>query len=113
MHVTIADVSIDAPIVHKYFHNLVNLFFKILPMRESGEETLGKYMENLRDELLGCRNLMSAMNNDAMFLSLIFNLQYMIDNPSIPVSEVRSKVFQAISVCNKLKERYSDEEVSS
>lgn len=112
MIVTVADVSLDAPVVQKYFHNLVNLFFKILPMRESGEETLFQYMENLRDELLGCHNLITVLNGDSMFLSLVFNLQYLIDNPSISVAEVKSKVFQAISICNKLAERYADKGVS-
>ena len=108
---TTSGVQVDAQMIQNYFHNLVNLFFKILPMREHEEETLCQYMCNLRDELLGCKELIAALENDALFASLIFNLQYMIDRPDIPVAEVRSKVFQSISTCNKLKCRYDNKEV--
>ena len=99
---------IDDISVQKYFHNLVNLFFKILPMRESNESSLIVYMENLRDELLGCQELLPVIKSDPRFLSLVFTLQWMIDRPQCPVSVVRGKVFRSISICKKIEESFAE-----
>lgn len=40
-------------LVGNYFSNLVDLFFKILPLWENREKTLPIYMETLLDELIG------------------------------------------------------------
>ena len=56
---------------------------------------------------LGCRALVVAIHEDSLFLSLISILQYLIDHPESDVAFVRREVFRAISICNKLKERYA------
>lgn len=99
---------IDHNILYNYFRNLVNLFFKILPIREANEDSLTTYMQSLQAELLGCKNLVSAINNDASYLTLLSILQYLIDNPECSVKEVKREVFRAISICNKLKSRYAE-----
>lgn len=100
-------VPMDAVILENYFRTLINLFFKILPIWESGESSLETYMKSLQAELLGCKELIEAIHNDPLFLSLISILQYLIDNPSLKVSTVKREVFRAISICNKLKARYA------
>lgn len=104
---TTASMPIDAEILHKYFKNLVNHFFKILPMREENEESLITYMQSLQAELLGCKGLISAIQNDASYLTLLSILQYLIDNPECTVREVKREVFRAISICNKLQAIYA------
>lgn len=99
---------IDREILYNYFRNLVNLFFKILPIREANEDSLTTYMQSLQAELLGCKNLVSAINNDASYLTLLAILQYLIDNPECSVKEVKREVFRAISICNKLKVQYAE-----
>ena len=99
---------IDREILYNYFRNLVNLFFKILPIREANEESLTTYMQSLQAELLGCKNLVNAINNDASYLTLLAILQYLIDNPDCSVKEVKREVFRAISICNKLKAQYAE-----
>ena len=100
-------VPMDATILANYFRSLVNLFFKILPIWESGEGSLETYMKSLQAELLGCKELIEAIHNDPLFLSLISILQYLIDNPSMGATAVKREVFRAISICNKLKARYA------
>lgn len=95
-------------VVCNYFGALVNQFFKILPMRESNEESLLVYMESLRDELIGCKELIVGMDNNPFFLSLINILQFMIKNPNCPVGTTKREVFKAISICNKLKAQFSE-----
>ncbi len=97
----------DAAVLDNYFRSLVNLFFKILPLKESGERSLETYMRSFQAELLGCGALVEAIHGDPMFLSLVAILQYLIDTPDCEVSFVRREVFRAISICNKLKERYA------
>lgn len=103
---TVAGVEITDEILNKYFNNLVNLFFKILPMKEKEEETLDVYLRTLQVELLGCKNLIIVLNNDSRILSLVSILQYLIDYPECSVPDVRREVFHAISICNKMKSLY-------
>lgn len=118
---TTAGMPIDTEVLQNYFRTLVNRFFKILPIREQAEtlsdgesistndeaeESLITYMRSLQAELLGCRELVNAIQKDASYLTLISILQYLIDHPKSTVKEVRREVFRAISICNKLKAEY-------
>lgn len=100
--------EINAELLRNYFHALVNCIFKILPMKESNEDSLEVYMKSLQSEMSGCERLIEAINNDAMFLSLLSILQYQIDNPDCPINETRREVFRAIAICNKLKAKFSE-----
>lgn len=104
---TVTGVDIDGAVIQNYFRNLVNLFFKILPMREDNEPSVVTYMESLQGELLGCKALIEAINNDSSFLSLVAILQFLIDNQDASHRRVRREVFRAISICNKLAAKYS------
>lgn len=104
---TSAGIQMDAAVLGNYFRTLINLFFKILPLKESKERSLETYMRSLQSELLGCKALVTAIHEDALFLSLISILQYLIDHPESEVAFVRREVFRAISICNKLNERYA------
>ena len=104
---TTAGVPMDAKVLSNYLRTLINLFFKILPIWESGEESLDTYMRSLQAELLGCRELLEAIREDSLFLTLLSILQYLIDNPSCEIATVKREVFKAISICNKLKAKYA------
>ena len=104
---TTTGIPMDATVLNNYLRTLVNLFFKILPIRESGESSLDTYMRSLQSVLLGCKELIVAIHEDPMFLSLISILQYLIDNPTCNVPTVKREVFRAISICNKLKAKYA------
>lgn len=93
-----------------YFQNLVNQLFKILPMREKQEDTRVTYMESLIRELIGFRGLFETAENDAGLTQILSILQYLANNPECAVATVRQEVFRAISICNKLKGRYTEEE---
>lgn len=104
---TTAGVPMDAKVLSNYFRTLINLFFKILPIWESGESSLDTYMRSLQAELLGCKELIDAIHADSLFLSLTSILQYLIDHPSSEIKTVKREVFKAISICNKLKAKYA------
>lgn len=102
-------MTMDNTVLENYLRNLVNLFYKILPLRENEQPTLGTYMQSLRVELIGCKSLIVALHEDPMFLSLLSILQYLIDNEDGEVPVYKREVFKAISICNKLRKRYASE----
>ncbi len=104
---TTAGVPMDAAVLHNYLRTLVNLFFKILPIWESGEPSIGTYMRSLQLELLGCKELVTALRDDPMYLTLLSILQYLIDHPACEVPTVKREVFRAITICNKLRDKYA------
>ena len=99
-------VPMDNEALSKYLRNLVNLFFKILPIRENGDKTLVTYMQSLQAELLGCSKLVVSLDSDPAFVTLLSILQFLIDNPESEQHVFKREVFKAISICNKLKARY-------
>lgn len=105
---TVYEDSLDRKMLYNYFSVLVNRFFKILPIREQENESYTIYVKSLLSELLGCKGLVYALDNDPDFTTLLFILQYLADNGDVEVSSVRREVFRSISICNKLKSRYSD-----
>ena len=106
---TTAGVPMDSQLLSNYFKALVNRFFKILPIREQGDESLVIYLESFQKELLGCQALITAIQNDALYVSLLATLQYLIDHPDCSVKAVRRQVFNSISICNKLKSIYAEQ----
>lgn len=100
------DIETNHELLLNYFRNLVNSFFKILPIKETEPDTLGTYMESLQIELLGCKNLIPDMAICPQYLSLLSILQYLIDFPECTKREVKREVFKAINLCNKLQALY-------
>lgn len=99
--------DIPTEMVEKYLNGLVNQFFKILPIKESGEPSLNEFMRSFQVELLGFKGLMAEIGNDSMYLTLLSILQYLIENDcETPI--VKREVFKAISVCKKLHKKYCE-----
>ena len=107
---TTKGIHVSKEMVYNYFSALVNHFFKILPMFESGEDTFPTYLESLQVELLGCKDLICSIGNDPYYLVLLSILEYFINNPDITKTVVKREVFRAISICNRLKFSYCKEE---
>lgn len=105
------DTNVGTPVSDKllenYFASLVNSIFKILPIRESEEDTYSVYVSSLEKEILGCKELITELGDDSRFLAIVSTLQYLSDNPDCPVGDVRREVFKAIGVCNKLRDKYA------
>ena len=97
--------AFDAVFLRNYLSSLVNRFFKILPMREANESTLSTYMESLMNELIGCKQLPTGLGGDAMYLSLLATLQYLIDHQDSSERVFRREVFKSISICNHLRSK--------
>lgn len=104
---TAAGIPMDKAALKSYLRNLVNLFFKILPIQESEETSVVPYMRSLQVELLGCQSLILALQNDPHFVTLLAILQFLIDHPDSSHQVFKREVFKAISICNKLSAQYA------
>ena len=104
---TTVGVEIPNELPRNYFRNLVNSFFKILPMRENDEQTLHVYIQSLQAEILGCKSLLAGLDNNASIITLVSILQYLNDNEDCPIPDVKREVFRAISMCKKLEKQYA------
>lgn len=107
------NISIPGELVGNYFGKLVNMFYKILPMKENAEPSLPTYLNSLMFELVGAHSLMVSIKNDSQFLTLLSILENLIIDPDCDVSIVKREVFRGISICNKLKDRYGFYKVTS
>ncbi len=106
---TSVNIPISSRLLNDYFHNLVNRFFKILPMRESEEASLSIYIDSLQSELLGGKDLIPSIRDDSRYLTLLMILEFLKREPSPSVKEVKREVFRAISVCNQLEAMFAEE----
>lgn len=103
---TSAGVLVDEQCLLNYLDSLINRFFKILPIRESDGKMPVSHMASLQYEILGCKNMIVALNYDESILSLASTLQYLIDTPDINIKDVKKEVFRTISICEKLKKKF-------
>lgn len=104
------DMEMTGRMISNYFYALVNRFYKILPMKESGEPTLTKYISSLKREMIGCRDLIQAIQNDGRFLALIATLEYLeAHHGDEDNSVVKSEVFRCIGIIKQLRRQYSAE----
>lgn len=99
------EIEIPDAVVTKYLNSLIGQFYKILPIKESGEPSLAKYMDSLQREMMGCRELITALEYDESFLGLLSILEYLINN-DCDTRVVKSEVFKAIGMCKKLQQKY-------
>lgn len=107
---TYINIEIPDKLFGNYLESLVGLFYKILPIKESGEPSLGKYMDSLQREMIGCQHLIVALDHDELYLSLLAILQYLVEN-ECDTTVVKCEVFKAINICKKLQKKYGAEEV--
>lgn len=102
---TVRKIDISDRMVCNYMKSLIGQFYKILPIKESGEPSLKKYMESLQREMLGCHDLIIALHYDELYLSLLSILQYLSEN-DCETGVVKTEVFKAINICKKLQSKY-------
>jgi hypothetical protein len=102
---TIKNNEIPQEVFNNNLKGLINRFYKILPLKESGEPSLDVYLQSFQSDLIGSKNLILALNNDGQFLNLISTLQFLIDN-DCDLKTVKREVFKSIKICEKLNEKY-------
>ena len=105
---TVYDTEVSRKMVSRRIEDLINQFYKILPLREGGSKTLSQYIESLLREMLGMQDLMVEWHDDGQYMSLLGILRFLATNPECDVSVVKSDVFKAISIIKRLHRKYTD-----
>ena len=105
---TIYNVEMSREVMKKRVNELINQFYKILPLRENESATLSQYTGSLLREMLGMKQLLVEWHDDSQYASLLGILQYISDNPTCDVSVVKSDVFKAINIIKRLQKKYTD-----
>lgn len=105
---TIYNVDVSREVINKRVNELINQFYKILPLRENESDTLSQYTSSLLREMLGMKRLLVEWRDDGQYASLLGILQYISDNPTCDVSVVKSDVFKAINIIKRLQKKYTD-----
>ena len=100
------DAEINDAMFAKKLGCLVNQFYKILPIKESGEPSLDRYLESLQREMLGLKALIAALDNDAQYLTLLSIVEYIRMN-DCDVAAVKSDVFRAINIIKRMRARFT------
>ena len=99
------NMEISDTMFAKKLGNYINQFYKILPIRESGEPTLPNYIQSLQREMLGNQALITALNDDPQYLALLSTLQYMVDH-DCDVATTKSEVFKCISIIKRMQAKF-------
>lgn len=91
--------------VQAYLHSLTGKIFKILPMYESGDETVFIYMEHLVAELSGGSFSFPELGSDASYISVLNNINFILHH-ECSVDQCKREVFNMLSSIDNLKEKY-------
>lgn len=104
--VNICDTKLGRNALYNYLTALIDRLFKILPLREEEDPTTDSYLSGLITELLGFSGLIRSVNCDASYVAILSSLQYLLDNPEVPIKTVKKIVFDSITLCYSLRSEY-------
>lgn len=102
---TVYGIDIPTEMLVNRLEKLTNQFYKILPLKESNVATLPEYMNSLMAEMLGARDLIEALECDAIYLTLLSILSYLISN-DCDVETVKREVFKALRLIKIITKKY-------
>lgn len=96
------DINNNSKII--YLENLISRIYKILPLTEENQnkEIPRIYIDRLVNEMIAANNVFNEI-----LIDLIIKV-YSINN-KLTHQEIKSIVFNCISICNKLKEKLYEE----
>lgn len=105
---TTTNLKVDSATLKKYFEVLVNKIFKILPIVENNEASLESYLDSLFIEVSGCRELITVISDDPMYISMLSTLTWIknhVNDKDCTFKRIRREVFHTISICKKLEDQ--------
>lgn len=100
------DIMLTDEQVGAYLGDLINKFYKIIPIKEGGEGTLAQYMKGLAREMIGFSAMESSLRNDHRYSTLLSILHYHINDTDADFATLKSDVFKAISLLKKIRKEY-------
>ena len=95
-----------------YLDFLIGQLYKSLCLKEDGNNTLISFLESLKRELIGNKDLIGHLKYDARFASLINKVQYLISENDVSHKVFKKEIFSCIYIVNKLQNQYCEKEVT-
>lgn len=96
------ETTYNTQISNEYIVGYLSIFknrtFKIIPLRESFEPTLIRYIESLIQELLS----MDLILKNSIGIELINNLQVLLSENCITFKEVKKQTFHCLDILEKM-----------
>ncbi|HEY8888940.1 MAG TPA: hypothetical protein VIM70_01600 [Clostridium sp.] len=89
-----------------YLKFLIGQLYKSLCLKEDNSETLLSYLESLNRELIGSKELITILKNDARFISLMCKVQYLISDTEVDHKVFKKEIFSCINLVQKLQKQY-------
>lgn len=93
---------IPLELYENYMERLTGRFFKILPLKDGQSITVNSYIESLLNELVGMRDLIIFLENDAQFEILLNTLNGLLINDI----NYRTEILKCIPIIKSLKVKY-------
>lgn len=93
-------ITFDETAYNKNLNRLTNQLWKILPMRENGEDWQ-KQLENVILEIVGLNEI---CGHSDLFIQLLAKLEGISAQAEVPFELYRRTVFESLSLIQRLKE---------
>lgn len=92
---------------YNYLCKLVDRIYKIIPLKEENVDTIGSYIENLIEEIMGNAELINSIDYDSRVM-IITSTLCSVTNSNDHDAYKRS-VFKCIRYIEQLKDKVSEE----
>lgn len=101
------DIEIDNKDISNRLKQLINLVYKLLPMREEEDNNWQTLLSTIIEEIAGMNRLMEGMDGDILF-SLFCKLEGLFTlNEKDSFFDFRRTIFECLNLMNKVKENVS------
>lgn len=92
---------------YNYLCKLIDRIYKIIPLKEDNIETVGSYIENIIEEILGNAELINSINYDSRVMIITSTLYSIIGATEHDI--YKRSVFKCIRYIEQLKDTVSEE----
>ena len=86
-----------------FYRRLINCIYKILPLKEEGNDGLDDYVDSVLIQLYGSLNTYPDLNYNQQFISIINTLQYFRNN-EYTVKQCKRETFRCINILQNMIE---------
>ena len=100
--------AIPDDLYSNYLSFLIGQLYKSLCLKEDENNTLVSFLESLKRELIGNKELIGHLKYDARFASLLNKVQFLISNSDASHKVFKKEIFACITIVGKLQEKYCE-----
>lgn len=92
---------------YNYLCKLIDRIYKIIPLKEENVDSVGSYIENIVEEIMGNAELINSIDYDSRIMIVTSTLYSIID--ATEHGTYKRSVFKCIRYVEQLKDKVSEE----